>query len=257
MALVRLLGPIDVLDAGNEWHSGSALRRTILALLGLHAGQVLSPDWLMEHVWGDDQPESGLPALRFHVSKLRKEVGDAVPIVTRPGGYQIDVGARLGRRTSLRRCGPRHPSRRRRQRFGTLRRSASTVGGQPFIDAAPCEALDHEAARLEEARMTIVEHYQRCRLASGAAADLLPDLTQLVTEHPLREGLWSSLILAQYRAGQQAEALRTYERLRTNLAELLGLDPSPELRDLQLRVLSQDPGLLVTAAAPAVIGRGG
>jgi len=92
MALVRLLGPVDVLsDDGSERQSGSALRRTILALLGLHAGQVLSPDWLMEHVWGDDQPESGVPALRFHVSKLRKEIGNAVPIVTRPGGYQMDV----------------------------------------------------------------------------------------------------------------------------------------------------------------------
>src|SRR3954453_24153759 len=92
MALVRLLGPIDVLsDDGVERQSGSALRRTILALLSLHAGQVLSPDWLMEHVWGDDQPDSGVPALRFHVSKLRKEIGNAVPIVTRPGGYQMDV----------------------------------------------------------------------------------------------------------------------------------------------------------------------
>ena len=81
----------------------------------------------------------------------------------------------------------------------------------------------------------------------GAASDLLPELTQLVSEYPLREAMRSSLIVAQYRAGQQAEALRSYERLRTNLAELLGLDPSPELRELQLRVLSQDPSLLVTS----------
>ncbi|HEY4609948.1 MAG TPA: helix-turn-helix domain-containing protein, partial [Ilumatobacteraceae bacterium] len=80
MALVRLLGPVDVLsDDGVERQSGSALRRTILALLSLHAGQVLSPDWLMEHVWGEHQPDSGVPALRFHLSKLRKEIGNAVP----------------------------------------------------------------------------------------------------------------------------------------------------------------------------------
>ena len=105
--------------------------------------------------------------------------------------------------------------------------------------------------------MTILEHYQRCRLASGAAADLLPDLRKLVDEHPLREGLWSSLIVAQYRAGQQAEALRSYERLRTNLADQLGLDPSPELRDLQLRVLSQDPDLLVAQKEPSDDARPG
>jgi predicted ATPase/class 3 adenylate cyclase/DNA-binding SARP family transcriptional activator len=252
MALVRLLGPIDVVgDDGVERYSGSALRRTILALLGLHAGEVLSPDWLMEHVWGEEQPESGLPALRFHVSKLRKEVGDVVTIRTRPGGYQLDearesVDALLFDEAV-------HQTRLDVDERGSARcvEALRLWRGQPFIDAAACEALDHEAIRLEEARLTILEHYQRCRLASGAAADLLPDLTRLVNEHPLREALWSSLILAQYRSGQQAEALRSYERLRTNLAELLGLDPSPELRDLQLRVLSQDPGLLVISSEPS------
>jgi predicted ATPase/class 3 adenylate cyclase len=247
MALVRLLGPVDVLsDDGSERQSGSALRRTILALLGLHAGQVLSPDWLMEHVWGDDQPESGIPALRFHVSKLRKEIDNAVPIVTRPGGYLMDVPRAAV--DVLRVDDAVHDTRLEENEHGAERclEALQLWRGEPFIDAAPCEMLDHEATRLEEARMTIVEHYQRCRLASGSATDLLPDLRKLVDENPLREGLWSSLILAQYRAGQQAEALRSYERLRTNLADMLGLDPSPELRDLQLRVLSQDPDLLVT-----------
>jgi len=253
MALVRLLGPVDVVgDDGTERQSGSALRRTILALLALHAGQVLSPDWLMEHVWGDDQPESGVPALRFHVSKLRKEIGKAVPILTRPGGYEMDVTRDSV--DALRLDDAVHDTRVDEDERGAARcvEALQLWRGQPFIDAAPCETLDHEATRLEEARMTIVERYQRCRLASGAAADLLPDLRQLVDEHPLREGLWWSLIVAQYRAGQQAEALRSYERLRTNLAELLGLDPSPELRDLQLRVLSQDPDLLLTNREPSV-----
>ncbi len=248
MALVRLLGPIDVVgDDGVERYASSALRRAILALLGLHAGQVLSPDWLMEHVWGEEQPESGIPALRFHVSKLRKEVGEAVPIVTRPGGYQLDVPRDSV--DALRFDDAVHGTRLDVDEQGSSRcvDALRLWRGQPFIDAAACATLDHEAARLEEARLTILEHYQRCRLASGAASDLLPELTQLVSEYPLREAMWSSLIVAQYRAGQQAEALRSYERLRTNLAELLGLDPSPELRELQLRVLSQDPSLLVTS----------
>ena len=253
MALVRLLGPIDVVgDDGDDRNSGSALRRTILALLGLHAGEVLSPDWLMEHVWGEEQPDSGLPALRFHVSKLRKEMGDAVAIRTRPGGYLLDES-----RESVDALLFDDVVREMRldvDEQGSVRcvEALRLWRGQPFIDAAACAALEHEAARLEEARLAIVEHYQRCLLASGAAAALLPDLTRLVTENPLREGLWSSLILAQYRAGQQAEALRSYDRLRTILANLVGLDPSPELRDLQLRVLSQDPDLLVRSSAPSV-----
>ena len=258
MAMVRLLGPVDVVtDDGSERQSGSALQRTILALLGLHAGQVLSPDWLMEHVWGDNRPESGATALRFHVSKLRKEIDNVVPILTRPGGYTLDVPREtvdaLRLDDAVRDVRLEEGERGAERCIDALR----LWRGQPFIDAAPCEALDHEATRLEEARMTIVEHYQRCRLASGGTADLLPELRRLVAEHPLREGLWSSLILAQYRAGQQAEALRSYERLRTNLADELGLDPSPELRELQLRVLSQDPALLLARPEDAEAVRRG
>ena len=168
MALVRLLGPIDVVgDDGVERYASSALRFAILALLGLHAGQVLSPDWLMEHVWGEEQPESGILALRFHVSKLRKEVGEAVPMVTRPGGYQLDVprdsvdafcfdDAVHGTRLDV-----------DEQGSSVCVDALRLWRGQPFIDAAACATLDHEAARLEEARRTILEHYQRCRLGVG------------------------------------------------------------------------------------------
>ena len=123
--------------------------------------------------------------------------------------------------------------------------------GAPFGDAAECSTLDDEAARLEELRVAVIEHAHVRRLAAGAGSELIADLSQLVKEYPLREGLWSSLIVAQYRAGQQAEALRTYERLRANLAESLGLDPSPELQNLQLRILQQDPDLLAVRAPDA------
>ena len=96
--------------------------------------------------------------------------------------------------------------------------------------------------------LTLVEEVHLRRLAAGADGELVADLSQLVRAHPLRERLWSSLIVAQYRAGQQADALRSYEGLRATLAETLGLDPSPELQSLQLRVLRQDPGLLPALA---------
>lgn len=92
--------------------------------------------------------------------------------------------------------------------------------------------------------MAIIEHHQTRRLGSGAGSELIADLSQLDKEHPLREGLWSSLIVAQHRSGRQAEALRSDERLRANLADTLGLDPSPELQDLQMRVLRHDPDLI-------------
>jgi predicted ATPase/DNA-binding SARP family transcriptional activator len=252
MVLVRLLGPVDVVgDDGSVRHSGSALRRTLLALLALHPGQVISPDWLMEHVWGDEQPDSGFRALRFHVSQLRKEVGAAVSIETRPGGYRLDVS-----RDSVDALIFDDHSREARVETDDARAAARCGAaldlwrGAPFGDAAGCPTLDDEAARLEELRLTIIEHSHARRLAAGAGSEVIADLSQLVNEHPLREGLWASLIVAKYRAGHQADALRTYERLRATLAESLGLDPSPELQNLQMRVLRQDPDLF-TKRAPA------
>ena len=243
---IRLLGPVDVVgDDGSVRHSGSALRRTLLSLLALHPGQVLAPDWLMEHVWGEDHPASGLRALRFHVSQLRKEIGPVVQIDTRPGGYCVDVS-----RTTVDALSCEDQALQARTEVDDERAAAMCAAalglwrGAPFGDAAACSTLDDEASRLEELRVGVIERWHARRLAAGAGNELIADLSQLVKEYPLREGLWSSLIVAQYRAGQQAEALRTYERLRTNLAESLGLDPSPELQNLQLRVLQQDPDLL-------------
>ena len=250
---IRLLGPVDVVgDDGSVRRSGSALRRTLLSLLALRPGQVLASDWLMEHLWGEDQPESGLRALRFHVSQLRKELGAIVPIDTRSGGYGLDVS-----RAAVDALVFEDQARQARTEIDdeqAVDLSAKALGlwrGAPFGDAAECSTLDHEAARLEELRIAVIEHAHARRLAAGAGGELIADLSQLVKEYPLREGLWSSLIVAEYRAGQQAEALRTYERLRTNLAESLGLDPSPELQNLQLRVLQQDPDLLAVRAPEA------
>ena len=113
--LVRLLGPVDVTDdEGIVRHSGSALRRALLALLALRCGRVVAPDWLLEHLWAGDAPDSGLRALRFHVSQLRREIGDLVPIETRPGGYCLELPERFGRRSGVR--GPGASSAARVQR---------------------------------------------------------------------------------------------------------------------------------------------
>ena len=123
--LVRLLGPVDVVgDDGVVRQSGSALRRALLALLAVNAGHVLSSDWLMEHLWSGEQPDSGLRALRFHISRLRREVGDLVPIATRPGGYRLDVSRdsvdALVFEDSARHARPR-PTMREQRRFAWRR----------------------------------------------------------------------------------------------------------------------------------------
>ena len=245
MARVRCLGSVEVTDgSGAVCSIDSALRRTLLSLLAIHAGQVMSADWLLEHAWDGVPPESGLRALRFHVSQLRKELADPDLIETRPGGYRLALAAddidvlaveQLAHGARL------QPSPRVAARM--YEEALTLWRGAPFADASPCAHLDDEAARLGELYLMITEGYFTARLDSGDAGELVADLTRATTQHPLRESLWASLITAQYRAGLQADALRSYEQMRSMLADSLGLDPSSELRDLQRRVLQQDLGL--------------
>lgn len=247
MVLVRLLGPVDVVDgSGAVRPIGSALRRTLLALLALHTGKVLSADWLLEHAWQGEPPDSGLRALRFHISRLRKELGEANVIETRPGGYRLVISATEVDVLAIEGVA-RHAWHESNPSLAADAYSAALAmwRGEPFADAAPCSTLDDESIRLGELRLVITENYFQARLAAGAGREVVADLSRATAQHPLRETLWAILIAAQYRAGMQADALRSYEQMRTLLADTLGLDPSRELQDLQRRVLQHDPSLIV------------
>ena len=245
MVLVRLLGPVDVVDGSGTHHPGSALRRTLLSLMAIHAGKVVTSDWLMEHAWDGEPPESRLEALRFHISRLRKELGEGDLVETHPGGYRLAVSAdqvdalaaEVRARAAKREPDPVLAAEVYSDVLALWR-------GVPFSDAAPCSVLDDEAGRLAELHRAITEDYFEARLDSGAGRELVADLALATTQQPLRESLWAALITAQYRAGLQADALRSYEQMRVILADSLGLDPSTELQELQRRVLQHDPSLV-------------
>src|SRR5215217_4950022 len=169
MTLVRLLGPVDIVDdSGVARAPGSALRRTLLALLALRAGEVLSVDWLLEHAWSAEPPDSGARALRFHISQLRKELAPCDLIETRPGGYRLNAGAaevdalaveelaRAARATSDRAVAA--------DMYAQMLR---TWRAEPFVDASPSAELDDEAARLAELRLTLTEEHFRACLDAG------------------------------------------------------------------------------------------
>jgi predicted ATPase/DNA-binding SARP family transcriptional activator len=245
MVQVRLLGPVDFVDDSGTIHTvGSALRRTLLALLALRVGEVVSQDWLLEKAWNGEPPESGAPALRFHISHLRGELGESELIETHPGGYRLGLSAREV--DALAMVEMVSAARLESDHLVTIDVYAQALAmwrGDPFVDAAACSTLDDEAGRLDELRDTITEGYFQARLDAGAGSELIAELSLAVKMHPLREGLWSALITAEYRAGRQADALRSYEQVRTVLRDTLGLDPSPVLQDLQRRILIQDATL--------------
>ena len=205
---------------------------------------MLTADWLLEHAWGGEPPASGLRALRFHISRLRRELGNGL-IETRPGGYRLAISSEQVDALVVE--AKAMTARRESDRNLAADLLAEVLGmwrGAPFVDAAPCASLDHEAGRLSELHLTITEDRFQAQLDAGAGRDLVAELLRVTTQHPLRESLWLMLITAQYRAGLQPDALRSYEQMRAMLADSLGLNPSSELRDLQRRVLQQDPSLL-------------
>jgi predicted ATPase/DNA-binding SARP family transcriptional activator len=212
----------------------------------------VSASGLADVLWGDDQPRNPANALQVQISYLRKQLGaDAPvqPIVTRPGGYALDVerdqidAYRFER--AVRAASRSAPTDRDEMLVAlgelddalTLWRSdaLADVIGEPFAIGA--------TARLEELRLTALELRHDLMLALGRHHELVGEITALIREHPLREQLHEQLLVALYRCGRQADALRAYDHARTHLLEELGIDPGPRLQELERRILAQDPDL--------------
>jgi DNA-binding SARP family transcriptional activator/Tfp pilus assembly protein PilF len=251
---VRLLGPIDVTQAGVPREVPGLRRKAVLATLAVGRGEVVSTDRLIDTVWGTDPPATAMNTLQRHVSYLRQVLGGRDTIVARPPGYalaldddstDVAVAERLIRKGTA--------AGGHAERVEHLRAALALWRGRSLADIEGLTGLDTEAERLEVLRLHAQAELVECRLQLGEHAQLVPDLERLTREHPLDEGLHGQLMVALYRSGRPAEALATYQRLRLSLATELGLDPSPNLRDLEAAVLRQDPSLDLAAAAPVTV----
>jgi tetratricopeptide (TPR) repeat protein len=137
-----------------------------------------------------------------------------------------------------------------RERSEKLAAALKLWRGPPLADLSLEPALQRDIARLEELHLTTLERRIDADLEAGRNSELLGELETLIAENPLREHLRWQLILALYRAGRQAEALEVYRETRRVLAEELGLDPSPALRELERAILRQDPSLVPPVPPP-------
>ena len=250
---VRLLGPLEVAGNGSELKLGGKKPSSVLALLALAEGRPVSPDALAEALWGARPPATPANTLQVYVSGLRKALKPLAAhdetIVREGAGYRLALP----------------PSAFDHLRFAELAkegtsllhedavRSRSVLSAARALWRGPARAdivyevwAQSEAARLEELRLSCLDARIEADLACGLASGLVPELEALVAEHPLREKLQGQLMLALYRSGRQAEALNVYQRTRDRLLDELGLDPSPELQDLNRLILNQD----ATLAAP-------
>ena len=256
----RLLGPLEVWDRGQALELGGQKRRALLALLLLHANEVVSSDRLIEELWGEEPPQSAATALHGHVSRLRKLLGgaDGTPeqlLVTRPPGYVLQLQAdQLDLHRFERLRDEARAARSRGDLAGAsarLRDALSLWRGPPLADLAYERFAQVEGGRLEELRLATVEERVEVDLALGRHADLASELERLVAERPLREGFRTQLMLALYRSGRQAEALQVYQQGRRVLLEELGIDPSQRLRALEQAILRQDESLELPLVATA------
>ncbi|HEY7262514.1 MAG TPA: BTAD domain-containing putative transcriptional regulator [Trebonia sp.] len=247
---VRLLGPVDVVVGGAVRPVSGLRRKAILATLSLRAGEIVSTDRLADIVWGADPPSTPVNTLQSHVSHLRTVLGSRAAILAKPPGYVLDVGdegtdARLAER--LMRQAARAPDPV--QRVRELREALALWRGSPLADLAGIAWLEDQAERLDLLRERIRQALAEARLAAGEHAQLVPELEQMVADHPLNERISGQLMLALYRSGRQADALAAYQRLRATLNEQLGIDPNRTLRDLEMAILRQDASLSLDPAA--------
>jgi DNA-binding SARP family transcriptional activator len=245
-----LLGPLEVRHDGEQIELRGSKRRALLALLVLHANEVVRTDRLVDELWGEHPPANAAAALQNHVSRLRKSLGADV-LVTKPWGYVLRADPQtidLLRFEALVAEARPLAAHERRER---LLEALALWRGPALADVAAEPALVSEVARLEELRLSALEQRVDTDLELGGEPELVAELETLVAKHPLRERLRGQLILALYRAGRQAEALEAYRETRRVLVEELGIEPSPELRELEQAILRQDPVLAVPPPAPS------
>jgi DNA-binding SARP family transcriptional activator len=238
----RLLGPIEVAGDEGSLQLGGTKQRSLLAMLLLHANQVVSTDRLIDALWGASPPFTCSKSIQVYVSRLRKAIGDN-RLVTHAPGYALYVDPTeldLARFEQLvaeaRRAPPKGASEKLREALALWR-------GPPLADLAYEQFAQAEIARLDEMRLGAVEQRLEADLALGLHAELVAELEPLVARHPLRERFRYQLMLALYRSQRQAEALEAYRQARQELSEELGLEPSESLKQLEAAILRQDPDL--------------
>jgi DNA-binding SARP family transcriptional activator/pimeloyl-ACP methyl ester carboxylesterase len=242
-----VLGPLEVAVGGRPVRLPGARTRAVLAVLLVHANRVVSSDQLIEELWPGHPPERAAASLQVRLSELRRalrSVGEASRLTTRPPGYLLQVA-------------PGDLDARRFEQLSAEGNAALATGdaaaaaqyfddalrlwrGPTLADVDAVPSVSAEAGRLEEQRLATLESRGDALLACGRHRDLIANLEALTTAHPLRERFWSQRMLALYRAGRQADALRAYHELRDILVADLAIEPGPELRELHAKILRQD-----------------
>jgi predicted ATPase/DNA-binding SARP family transcriptional activator len=238
----RILGPLEVLDGERALPLGGPRRRALLALLLLHANEPVASDRLLEELWSDPGAKNALEAAvsRLRRGPLRQRLEtSALGYVLRVESDELDA-ERFARLLTEGRDALAADAVRARS---TLQEGLTLFRGDPLADFWYEPFAQGEIARLEELRLQALEERIEADLALRRHEAMVGELQPLLAANPLRERLAGQLMLALYRSGRQAQALETYRTTRETLLDQLGLEPGPELRELERAILQQEVSL--------------
>lgn len=249
---VSVLGQLQVRSDGEVIRVPAGKASELLVRLAVAAGTVVAADRLLADLWSTPSPSRN--ALQAKVSQIRRVLRRRDVLVETGGGYALridpagvdalDVGRLATAARTLLAAGDARAS------VDACDRALALFDGPILATAGDAPWVEPVRARLEQTRLGLIEDRVAARLDLGAAGDLVGELGELVEAHPLRERFWAMLMTALYRDGRQADALAAYRRIKGRLADELGIDPGPQLQELERRLLTADPALAVPAPVP-------
>lgn len=252
---IAVLGALDVIEHGTSVTPTAPKPRQVLALLALHADQVVPVAALVEELWGEKPPRSARTTLQTYILQLRELISAALPpddprtaknvLATSPGGYLLNTaGGGSDVREFERRAGLGYRAMDAGDFAGAARELRDALAlwtGSALADVQTGPQLEMQRRRLEETRLCALDQRIEADLRLGRHRELLGELTVLVNRHRTHENLHGQFMLALHRSGRRSEALEAYQRLRNALVRELGLEPSPALRRLQRSILMAGP----------------
>jgi len=245
---ISVLGPVELRNAGRPLVVPAGKTTEVLIRLALQSTVKVSADRLIADLWGVEATATRRNTVQAKISKLRRALGDAAVVSGGPSGYSLEVEPSAVDATEVLRVAEAAKGLLNAGDAGSAlqvcdRALAMFRGDAVLSDAGDGAWLVPYRIRLDEVRLGLVEDQLAARLELGAGEEAIGELQGLVLLHPLRERMWHLLVTALYRAGRQADALATYQRVRSHLSDELGLDPGPRLRRLERQILVQDVSL--------------
>ncbi len=252
MFVFCVLGPVEVRSGPRLIRVPAGKTSELLVRLALSAGEVVRSDVLIDELWPEDATSTQRNTLQSKVARLRKALSEPDLIETRDGGYRlaaepatIDALSVAADALVARRLCDVGDDRQ----AATLSASAlNRFSGDILASAGDNAWVIPHRARLDEVRLSLMETNFSARLRMGSPGEIVSEVEDALSRYPYQEALWAILITALYQSGRQADALAAYQRVRTLLADELGLEPGPQLRKLEQRILSQDPALAPSSA---------